>query len=117
MPQFDTTRLWILLMLTDGDILRVRTATTSRMVALESMVNVAENDIDERNVWYKLMRFDYFGEQVYQGSTVWVVFNLVAETAVHEDLRIQGIYATQGDIPPEINENDDDYWIEDITLV
>jgi hypothetical protein len=45
------------------------------------------------------------------------VFDLIAETAVHEDLRIEGVYATQADIPQHVNDNDDDYWIDDVTLV
>ena len=101
----------------DGDILRVRTITTSRMVALESMVNNAENDIELQNTWYKLMRFDYVGDQVGVGSTLWVVFDLAAETAVLEDLCIVGIYATQDDIPQHVNDHDDDFWIDDLTLV
>jgi len=117
MPEFEMTTLWFLLTLADGDILNVRTATSSRMVALESMINNAENDIDEVNKWYKLMRFDYFGNQVAAGSTLWVVFDLTAETAVHEDLRIEGVYATQGDISQHVNEHDDDYWVDSVTLV
>lgn len=117
MPQFETTTLWFLLTLADGDILNVRTLTSKRMVAIESMVNNAENDIDLKNTWYKLMRYDYFGDAVGAGSTLWVVFDLIAETAVHEDLRIEGVYATQADIPQHVNDNDDDYWIDDVTLV
>jgi len=117
MPQLETTTLWLLLTLADGDILNVRTMTSNRMVALESMVNNAENDIDERNVWYKLMRYDYFGDAVGAGSTLWVVLDLTAETAVTEDLKIVGIYATQDDIPQSVADNDDDFWMDDITLV
>ena len=117
MTQFETTTLWFLLTLADGDILNVRTVSSSRMRVLESMVNNAENDIEERNKWYKLMRYDYFGDAVAAGSTLWVVFDLVAETAVHEDLRIQGVYASQADIPDSVNDHDDDFWIDDVTLV
>lgn len=106
-----------MLTLADGDILNVRTVTTSRMTALESMINNAENDIDERNKWYKLMRFDYCGEPVAAGSTVWVVFDLVSESAVLDDLHIVGIYERQEDIPQSVNDRDDDYWIDDVTLV
>ena len=117
MTQFETTTLWFLLTLADGDILNVRTVSSSRMRVLESMVNNAENDIEDRNKWYKLMRYDYFGDAVAAGSTVWVVFDLTAETAVHEDLRIQGVYASQADIPDSVNDHDDDFWIDDVTLV
>jgi hypothetical protein len=117
MVQFETTTLWLLLTLADGDILNVRTISASRMTALESMVNNAENDIEDTNRWYKLMRYDYFGDPVDVGSTLWVVLDLVSETAVVEDLKIVGIYATQGDIPDAVNEHDDDYWIDDVTLV
>ena len=117
MPQLETTTLWLLITLADGDIINVRTITASRMVALESMINNAENDIEERNIWYKLMRFDYYGDAVEAGSTLWVVLDLVAENAVHEDFHIQGIYATQADIPQSVTDNDDDYWIDDVTLV
>jgi len=106
-----------MLTLADGDILNVRTITASRMTALESMVNNAENDIEERNIWYKLMRFDYVGDHVGPGSTLWVVFDLAAETAVMEDLRIVGIYAREDDIPQSVNDHDDDFWIDDVTLV
>ena len=117
MTQFETTTLWFLLTLADGDILNVRTVTSRRMVAIESMVNNAENDIEDRNKWYKLMRYDYYGDAVVAGSTLWVVFDLIAETAVHEDLRIQGVYATQADIPQHVIDDDDNYWIDDVTLV
>ena len=117
MPQFETTTLWLLLTLADGDILNVRTMSSNRMVAIESMVNNAENDIDERNVWYKLMRFDYFGDAVSAGSNLWVVFDLTEETAVTDDLKLVGIYASQSEMPDFVNEHEDDYWIDDITLV
>jgi hypothetical protein len=118
MPQYQTTTLWFLLTLGDGDILNVRTITASRMTALESMLNNAENDIDHRNKWYKLMRYDYFGDAaIGPGSTLWVVFDLIAESAVLEDLKLVGVYATHGDIPQFVHENDDDYWIDDVTLV
>ena len=117
MPQYVTTTLWFLITLGDGDILNVRTLTSNRMVALESMVNNAENDIEDRNKWYKLMRYDYFGEAVGAGSTLWVVFDLVAESAVLEDLKLVGVYASEDDIPQSVHDNDDDYWIDDVTLV
>jgi hypothetical protein len=118
MPQLETTTLWLLLTLADGDILNVRTLTSNRMVAIESMVNNAENDIEERNTWYKLMRYDYFGDAaVGAGSTLWVVFDLTAETAVTEDLKLVGIYAREDDIPQSVHDNDDDFWIDDVTLV
>lgn len=117
MPQFETTTLWFLLTLAEGDILNVRTLTSNRMVAIESMVNNAENDIEEGNKWYKLMRYDYFGDAVAGGTTLWVVFDLTAEDAVHEDLRIQGVYASQSEIPDTVNDRVDDFWIEDITVV
>jgi hypothetical protein len=117
MQQYHTTTLWFLLTLGDGDILNLRTATASRMVALESMINNAENDIERRNVWYKLMRYDYFGNSVGPGSNVWVVFDLIAESAVLDDLKLVGVYGTQNDIPQSIHDNDDDYWIDDVTLV
>jgi hypothetical protein len=106
-----------MLTLADGDILNVRTISASRMTAIESMVNNAENDIDLKNTWYKLMRFDYFGDAVGVGSTLWVVFDLVAETAVMEDLKLVGIYAREEDIPQSVHDHDDDYWIDDVTLV
>ena len=117
MTQLQTTTLWFLITLGDGDILNVRTVTTSRMVALESLINNSENDIEDTNKWYKLMRYDYFGDAVGAGSTLWVVFDLVAESAVLEDLKLVGVYATQGDIPQSVHDNDDDYWIDDVTLV
>jgi hypothetical protein len=117
MTQFETTTLWFLLTLADGDILNVRTLTSNRMVAIESMANNAENDIEERNVWYKLMRYDYFGDAVGAGSTLWVVFDLTSETAVMEDLRLVGVYAREDDIPQSVHDNDDDFWIDDVTLV
>jgi hypothetical protein len=117
MPQFETTTLWLLLTLADGDILNVRTMTSNRMVALESMVNNAENDIEDRNIWYKLMRYDYFGDAVHGGSTLWVVFDLAAEDAVHEDLKLVGIYASHSEIPDSVNDHEDDFWIDDITVV
>ena len=117
MPQFETTTLWLLLTLADGDILRVRTITTSRTVALESMVNNAENDIELQNTWYKLMRYDYFGDAIAAGSTLWVVFNLISESAVLDDLKLEGIYGTQDEIPQHVDDNQDDYWMEDVTLV
>lgn len=117
MPQFETATLWFVLTLMDGDILRVRTLTKSRMVAIESMVNNAENDIDLQNTWYKLVRYDYFGDAVGAGSTVRVVINLVSETAVLDELKVEGVYATQDPLPQHIDDNEDDYWIEDITLV
>ena len=117
MTQFETTTLWFLLTLADGDILNVRTVSSCRARVLESMVNNAENDIEERNTWYKLMRYDYFGDAVGAGSTLWVVFDLISETAVHEDLRIQGVYASQADMPDSVNDHEDDFWIDDVTLV
>ena len=117
MTQFQTTTLWFLITLGDGDILNVRTISTSRMTVLESMVNNAENDIEDTNKWYKLVRYDYFGDAVGAGSTLWVVFDLVAESAVLEDLKLVGVYATHGDIPQSVHDNDDDYWIDDVTLV
>ena len=117
MTQFETTTIWLLLTLADGDILNVRTVSTSRMRVLESMVNNAENDIEDRNVWYKLMRYDYYGDAVGAGSTLWVVFDLTAEDAVHEDLKLVGIYATQDDIPDLVDDHEDDFWIDDVTLV
>ena len=117
MPQYETTTIWLMLTLADGDILNVRTISASRMTAIESMVNNAENDIDLKNTWYKLMRFDYFGDAVGVGSTLWVVFDLVAETAVMEDLKLVGIYAREEDIPQSVHDHDDDYWIDDVTLV
>jgi hypothetical protein len=117
MPQFETTTLWLLLTLGDGDILNVRTLSASRMVALESMVNNAENDIEETNKWYKLMRYDYFGDPVDVGSTLWVVFDLTAETAVMEDLKLVGIFVREDDIPQSVHDHEDDYWIDDVTVV
>ena len=117
MPQFETATLWFVLTLIDGDILRVRTLTKSRMVAIESMINNAENDIDLQNTWYKLVRYDYFGDAVGAGSTLRVVLNLVSETAVLEELKVEGVYPTQDVLPQHVDDNEDDYWIEDITLV
>lgn len=117
MTQFETTTLWLLLTLADGDILNVRTMSSNRMFVIESMVNNAENDIDLQNTWYKLIRYDYFGDAVAAGSTLWVVFDLASETAVLDDLKLVGVYATQDDIPDSVNEHEDDYWIDDITLV
>jgi hypothetical protein len=117
MVQLETTTLWLLLTLADGDILNVRTMSSNRMTVLESMVNNAENDIEERNVWYKLMRYDYFGDALGAGSCLWVVFDLAEETAVTDDLKLVGIYATQADMPDSVNQHEDDYWVEDVTLV
>jgi hypothetical protein len=117
MPQYETTTIWLMLTLADGDILNVRTISASRMTALESMVNNAENDIEETNKWYKLVRYDYFGDAVGPGSTLWVVFDLAAETAVMDDLKLVGIYAREDDIPQSVHDHDDDYWIDDVTLV
>lgn len=117
MTQFETTTIWLLLTLADGDILNVRTISASRMTALESMVNNAENDIEQTNKWYKLIRYDYFGDAVGPGSTLWVVFDLAAETAVMDDLKLVGIYAREDDIPQSVHDHDDDYWIDDVTLV
>ena len=117
MPQLETTTLWLLLTLADGDILNVRTMSSNRMTVLESMVNNAENDIEERNVWYKLMRYDYFGDAVGAGSCLWVVFDIAEETAFTDDLKLVGIYATQADMPDSVNQHEDDYWIDDVTLV
>jgi len=117
MTQFETTTLWLLLTLGDGDILNVRTISSSRMRVLESMVNNAENDIEDTNKWYKLVRYDYFGDAVGAGSTLWVVFDLTAETAVTEDLKLVGIYVREDDIPQSVHDNDDDFWIDDVTLV
>jgi hypothetical protein len=117
MTQFETTTLWFLLTLADGDIINVRTVSKSRERVLESMVNNAENDVEDRNKWYKLMRYDYFGDAVYVGSTLWVVLDLTAEDAVHEDLRIQGVYASQADMPDSVSEHEDDFWIDDVTVV
>ena len=117
MTQFDTTTIWLMVTLGDGDILNVRTISASRMTALESLINNAENDIEDTNKWYKLMRYDYVGDAVGVGSTLWVVFDLTAETAVTEDLKLVGIYASEGDIPQHVNDHDDDFWIDDVTLV
>jgi hypothetical protein len=117
MVQLETTTLWLLLTLADGDILNVRAMSSNRMTVLESMVNNAENDIEERNVWYKLMRYDYFGDALGAGSCLWVVFDLAEETAVTDDLKLVGIYATQADMPDSVNQHEDDYWVEDVTLV
>ena len=117
MTQFETMTLWFLVTLMDGDIINVRTLSTSRMRVLESMINNAENGIEEANKWYKLMRYDYFGDAVGAGSTLCVVLDLTEEDAVHETLRIQGEYATEADIPDWVNDRVDDFWIDTITVV
>lgn len=112
------TTLWALLTVVDGDILNVRTMTAYRERALESMINNAENDIDETNRWYKLVRFRYVGEYAEVGRTLCIVLNYDGTgDTLFEDLKVYGIYDSEQDIPNEVRDRDGDFWIDTITLV
>jgi hypothetical protein len=82
------------------------------------MINNAENDIDETNRWYKLVRFRYIGEYAEVGRTLCIVLNYDGTgDTLFEDLKVYGIYDSEQDIPNEVRDRDGDFWIDTITLV
>jgi len=110
--------IWMVLTVVDGDILNVRTMTTYRERALESLINNAENDIEEKNRWYKLVQFPYQGEYAETGRSLCVVLNYDGTgDTLFEDLRVYGIYDDEQQVPNEVHQHDGDYWIDTVTLV
>jgi len=109
------TTLWFVFRLKEGDILNCSMATLNRDAARQRMLDVAENDIDDDTVWYRLTKYHYQG-----------ILN--APTKIHiavrlEDmnfysLRIEAVTDQYAVMPSYIrdDENEDDFWVEEVEI-
>lgn len=104
-----TTPMWLLFVVEEGDILNCRVVTTNKETALDSLINVGQGDVTPA-AWYKLIRFEADG-----------VFcpGMVAHVVVHmEDSHIRIIcIRDQYEMIDYQIRNNDDYWIDDIEII
>lgn len=106
-----TTHLWMVLTLEEGDILNCRILTLNKDTALDTLAGVAEND-NKNTLWYKLIHFEADGV-FYSEDTTYIVIK------IEDDGRIEvlGIYDQYEMIPEQIRHNELAYWIEDLEVI
>ena len=105
-----TSHLWFVFTLEEGDILNCRICTMNKDIALDSIVSLAEND-DKDSVWYKLVHFETDG-MFDSGDTIYLVLKLEDDGKI-EIICVKDQYET---IDAQIRENEVDYWIDDLVI-
>jgi len=107
------TTLWFVFRIKDGDVLNCSMATLSRESARQRMLDVAENDIDDDTVWYRLQKYYYPGI-LNKGQRIHIVVR--SDDVNYYALMIESVVDQFALIPAYIQDNEDDYWIEDIEI-
>jgi len=111
--QQQITTIWFVFRIKEGDILNCCLATLNRESARQRLIDVAENDIDDDAVWYRLHKYHYQG-LLNVGQTIHIVVR--AEEINFYSLNIEGVTDQYALIPSHIRDNDDDFWIDNVNI-
>lgn len=108
-----TTKLWVVFTVEDGDILNCRCIALDSRTAIDILTNLALEDLGT-NFWYKVVQYNALGT-FHRNDHVYIVVDHTPDG----DLHIKGVYDQYEVIPQRYRDEygEDIYWVDNMTIV
>jgi hypothetical protein len=108
------TTIWFVFRLKESDVLNCTIATLSRDAARQRLLDLAENDIDSSDTWYRMTRYESPDPLLRNANNVHIAIRWTQ--SLLEKVEIEGVADQYVMLPVHVQEHEDDYWIDDIEL-